>query len=171
MDSYRIVLADDHVIFRQGMKRLIDEMPGLSVVGEAADGLELLKLLKGLSTDMVLLDISMPNLRGIEATREIKLTNSQIKVLMLTMHKNKQYLYHAISAGAQGFLLKEDTEEELFSAIETIRKGGGVRNKAPHRRAGGRSLQHVHREETDPDRAADDTGEGSLEADFRGKTQ
>jgi DNA-binding NarL/FixJ family response regulator len=118
------MLADDHVIFRQGMKKLIDAMPGLEVVGEANDGLELLKLLHELKPDMVILDISMPNIRGIEAAHEIKSLHPQVKVLILTMHRNKEYLYHAISAGVQGYLLKEDSDVELFSAIEVIRSGG-----------------------------------------------
>jgi DNA-binding NarL/FixJ family response regulator len=123
-ESYRIVLADDHVIFRQGIKGLIDSRPELAVVGEASDGLELINLLqRGLQTDMVILDISMPNLRGIEATHEIKCINPNIRVLVLTMHKSKEYLYHSISAGAQGYLLKEDSEVELFSAIDALRNG------------------------------------------------
>ena len=121
---YRIVLADDHVIFRQGIKQLIDTKTDLKVVGEASDGLELINLLqRGLKADMVILDISMPNLRGIEATHEIKAIYPNIRVLLLTMHKSKEYLYHSISAGAQGYLLKEDSEVELFSAIDAIRKG------------------------------------------------
>ena len=124
MLPYRIVLADDHVMFRQGIKRIIDETEGLEVVGEANDGFGLLELLKHLEPDMVLLDISMPNIRGIEATREIRSLYPDIKVLILTMHKRKEYLYDAIAAGAQGYLLKEDSDVELFSAVKTIRKGG-----------------------------------------------
>ena len=121
---YRIVLADDHVIFRRGIKGLISQNPDLKVVGEAGDGIELLNLLqRGLETDMVILDISMPNLRGIEATHEIKIIMPEVKILVLTMHKSKEYLYHCISAGAQGYMLKEDSEVELFSAIDAIRKG------------------------------------------------
>ena len=123
-EPYRVVLADDHVIFRQGIKQLIDSKPGFKVVGEASDGLELVNLIqRGLKTDLVIVDISMPNLRGIEATHEIKALSPDIKILVVTMHKSKEYLYHSISAGAQGYLLKEDSEVELFSAIETIRKG------------------------------------------------
>ena len=96
----------------------------MEVVGEVGDGLKLLDRLKKSPPDMVILDISMPNLRGIEATKEIKTTNSEVKVLILTMHNDKEYLYHAISAGADGYLLKEDADTELFSAIETIRHGG-----------------------------------------------
>lgn len=123
MRPYRIVLADDHIMLRQGIKRIIREVADIEVVGEANDGLELLNLLKKLTPHMVILDISMPNLRGIEVAREIKMICPDVKVLILTMHKDKEYLYHAISAGAEGYLLKEDADTELFSAIETIRQG------------------------------------------------
>lgn len=95
----------------------------MEVVGEAGDGLELLTLAKELKPDMAIIDISMPNLRGIETTREIKMINPLTKVLILTMHKSKDYLYHSISAGADGYLLKEDSDMELFSAIDKIRNG------------------------------------------------
>jgi DNA-binding NarL/FixJ family response regulator len=124
MGPYQIVLADDHMMFRQGIKRIIEEIPDLAIVGEVNDGLELLKLLKNTTPDMVIADISMPNLRGIEATHEIKNTHPGVKVLILTMHKDKEHLFHAISAGAEGYLLKEDADTELFSAIKTIRLGG-----------------------------------------------
>ncbi len=120
---YRIVLADDHTIVRQGIKRMIEEVAGLMVVGEASDGLELLSLLKILDADLVILDISMPNLRGIEATRELKRIFPDVKVLILTMYKDKELLHHAFSSGADGYVLKEDTDEELHTAIEKIRKG------------------------------------------------
>jgi DNA-binding NarL/FixJ family response regulator len=124
MDPYHVVLADDHVLFRQGIKKILEEIDGLEIVGEANDGLELLSLVKKLTPDMVILDISMPNIRGIEATREIKTINPGVKVLILTMHKSKEYLYHSISAGAEGYLLKEDADTELFSAIEKVQEGG-----------------------------------------------
>ena len=124
MSPYRIVLADDHVMFRHGIKNILEGVEGLEVVGEASDGLDLLKILKKAIPDMVILDISMPNLRGLEATKEIKIISSDVKVLILTMHKDKEYVYYAISAGAEGYLLKEDADTELFAAIEKIRKGG-----------------------------------------------
>lgn len=124
MDPYRIVLADDHALLRHGIKTIIEGGEGMVVVGEASDGLELLEVLKGITSDMVILDISMAGLRGIEATSEIKMIYPEIKVLMLTMHKRKEYFYHALSAGADGYLLKEDTATELFSAIKMIREGG-----------------------------------------------
>jgi len=123
-NPYRIVLADDHAMFRRGVKRIIQENANLEVVGEAADGLELLEIIKKSPPNMVIADVSMPNLRGLEATREIKMAFPEIRVIILTMHKDKEYLYHALSAGAEGYLLKEDADIELFSAINTIRQGG-----------------------------------------------
>ncbi|MCP4578286.1 MAG: response regulator transcription factor [Deltaproteobacteria bacterium] len=123
MESYQIVLADDHKMFRQGVRKIIDETDDLEVIGEADDGLELLELLKKLSPQMVILDISMPKMRGVEATREIKIIDPGMKILILTMHRNKELLYHCFSAGAEGYLLKEDTDTELFSAVDAIRRG------------------------------------------------
>jgi len=123
MAPYRIMLADDHVLVRQGLRRILEGKADLEVVGEANDGLELLNLLNHLAPHMVILDIFMPNLRGIEAIHEIKKIDPDVKVLILTMHKDKEYLYLALSAGAKGYLLKEDADKELFSAIEKVRQG------------------------------------------------
>lgn len=122
-DIYRIVLADDHVLFRHGLRGIIEKAVGFEVIGEAGDGLELLRLLNTTSPQMIILDLSMPNLRGIEAIREIKKMNPGIKMLVLTMHKDKEYLHQAISAGAEGYLLKEDADPDLFGAIEKVRQG------------------------------------------------
>ncbi len=121
--SYLVVLADDHALFRQGIRRILGEMPGIEVVGEAGDGLELVNLLKTVTPHLVILDISMPHLRGLEAVREIKLLHPAAKVLILTMHKEKDYLYHALKVGAEGYLLKEDADSELLAAIQMIRQG------------------------------------------------
>lgn len=123
MNPYLIALADDHMMFRQGVRRILEEIPAFRVTGEVKDGLELLRLLQAAPPHMVILDISMPNLRGIEATREIKKSHPGMKVLILTMHKDKEYLYHALGAGADGYILKEDADDELVAAIESIRKG------------------------------------------------
>jgi DNA-binding NarL/FixJ family response regulator len=120
----KILLADDHVMFRRGVRRILETMKNVEVVGEAGDGLELLRLLKDADPDLIIMDISMPNLRGLEATREIKIIDPEVKVLILTMHKDREYLYHALTAGAEGYLLKEDADGELISAIDTLRKGG-----------------------------------------------
>ncbi len=121
---FSILLADDHVMFRRGIRRIIQSINDVEVVGEANDGFELIELLKTTSPQLIILDISMPNLRGLEATREIKIINPEVKILILTMHKDQEYLYHAFAAGAEGYLLKEDADSELISAIETLRKGG-----------------------------------------------
>jgi DNA-binding NarL/FixJ family response regulator len=124
MSPYRVVLADDHAMFRQGIKRILQDAEDLEIVGEACDGLELLDISREMVPDMVIVDISMPNLRGLEATREIKSILPKVKVLILTMHRDKEYVYSAISAGAEGYLLKEDVDMELFVAVEKIRQGG-----------------------------------------------
>jgi DNA-binding NarL/FixJ family response regulator len=122
MDRYRIVLADDHAILRQGLRRILAANPDLEVVGEASDGFELMSLLKKCVPHLIILDISMPNLRGLEVIHEIK-KMSRAQILILTMHKDKEYLYLALSSGAKGYMLKEDADKELFSAIEKIRQG------------------------------------------------
>jgi DNA-binding NarL/FixJ family response regulator len=123
MASYTIVLADDHALFRKGVKKIIEEVPDLKVVGEVKDGLEILELLKKTSPNLVILDISMPNLRGLEAAREIKGLYPQVKILLLTMHKKKDFLQQGLDAGVDGFLVKEDADTELLEADQSIRKG------------------------------------------------
>lgn len=122
--KYHILLAEDHILFRQTIRKFLERFADLQVVGEAGDGLELLEILKQSTPDLIILDISMPNLGGIEATRQIKLINPEIKVLIMTLHKNKDYLHNAISAGAEGYVLKEVASTELLSAITIIRGGG-----------------------------------------------
>jgi DNA-binding NarL/FixJ family response regulator len=123
MNRYRIVLADDHSLFRQGLKAVLEGTEEFKVVGEAGDGLELVDLLNQVNPHLVILDISMPNLRGIETIPEIKKNHPEVKILVVTMHNDKEYLYQAISQGADGYFLKKDAGTELFSAIEKIRKG------------------------------------------------
>jgi DNA-binding NarL/FixJ family response regulator len=125
MGTYRIVVADDHALFRQGLKGILGGAADLEVVGEAGDGLELLTLLNANQLDphLVILDISMPNLRGIEAIREIKTIHPNVKILIVTMHKDKEYLFQSLAAGADGYFLKKDADTELFAAIEEIRNG------------------------------------------------
>ena len=124
MDAYTIVLADDHAMFREGIKKIIERIEDALISGEVNDGLELLELLKRSNPNLVILDISMPNLRGLEAIREIKKTYPQVKVLVLTMHKKKEFIRQALRDGADGFLLKEDAGGELIRAVQTVRNGG-----------------------------------------------
>ncbi len=123
MQAYKIILADDHTILRQGIRRLLEEIPGMQVLAEANNGIELLALMRRHSPDLVIADITMPGIGGIEAAREIRRLYPVVKVLILTMHKRIEYLHHVFAAGAHGYLLKEDSNDELAQAIDTIRKG------------------------------------------------
>jgi DNA-binding NarL/FixJ family response regulator len=122
---YRIVLADDDVLFRPLLRRLLAGGPGLEVAGEAGDGLGLLALLGELPSppQMAVLDITMPNLGGIDATSRIKAAHPGLKVLIVSIHREPEYVREAVSAGADGYVLKEDVDIELFPAIEKIRSG------------------------------------------------
>jgi DNA-binding NarL/FixJ family response regulator len=123
MNEYKIILADDHAMMREGIKKLIESVDGLTVTGETGNGLQLLKLVNSRVPDMVVMDISMPGLRGIEAAREIHSQHPDVHILMLSMHKNEEFLSMALVAGAKGYLLKEDSGDELLQAIDRIRKG------------------------------------------------
>ena len=123
MKPCQIVLADDHALIRRGLKKIIDGHPLLQVIGDVGDGLELLCLLKEKGPDIILLDISMPNLRGIEAIPKVKKLCPQVKILMLTMHSSKEFLVSAIRAGADGYALKEDSDTELLIAIQKCMTG------------------------------------------------
>ncbi len=121
--SYNILLADDHVFFREVIRAMIEKIPELKVVGEVGDGFELLEFLKHSTADMVISDLSMPNMGGIEATKKIKGNYPGIKVLITTMHKDQEYQDKAILAGAEGFLPKDFLAEGLIPAIRMIRNG------------------------------------------------
>lgn len=120
---YKIVLADDHVLIRHGIKNIIKQTPDLQVTGEVSNGEELLNLLETDIPDMLILDIMMPKISGIEAVSVVKRRYPRIKVLMLTMHKSMGYFYSAMSAGADGYLMKGDSGEELLLAIRKIQEG------------------------------------------------
>jgi DNA-binding NarL/FixJ family response regulator len=121
---FNILLADKHVMFRRAIRRILQSMVDVEVVGEARDGFEVLEFLKKTSPQLIILGISMPYLRGLEAIREIKIINPEVKVLILTMHREMEYMEYALSAGAEGYLLKEDSDRELITAIDTLKKGG-----------------------------------------------
>lgn len=123
MERYRIMIAEDHGLVRQGIKKLLSEIPYIEVIGEASDGGELLEMLKESTPDLVILDISMPHLNGIETAVKIKDNFPQIKILFLTMYGEREYFDQAISTGAEGYLLKADISDELEKAIATIMGG------------------------------------------------
>ena len=124
-DPCRIVIADDHFLIREGLRSILKREKNLEVVGEAEDGLELLLLLDSLKPDLVLLDLSMPNLQGIETARLIKMRHPEMKILILTMHQERGVVVAAAAAGVEGYLLKEDASQDLLLAIQKIRHGKG----------------------------------------------
>ena len=123
MNPYTVVLADDHAMFREGIRRIIERIEGVAISGEVDDGIQLLAHLKNSQPDLVILDISMPNLRGLEAIREIKKLYPRVKIVVLTMHRKKEFIRQALVDGADGFLLKEDPGGQLIRAMEAVRKG------------------------------------------------
>lgn len=123
MEDYRVILADDQCLFRQGIKKILSEFPYIKVIGEAGDGRELLEILIKLTPDLIILDILMPHLNGIETAVKIKDNFPQIKILFLTMYGEREYLDKAISTGAEGYLLKSDQATELENAITAIMRG------------------------------------------------
>ena len=123
MSKTTILLADDHTIVRQGIRSLLDAQEGIEVVGEAEDGRQAVEKAKELVPDIVVIDITMPNLNGIEATRQIKKINDKIRILVLTVHDNEEYVHQILQAGASGYLLKESAVSDLVSAINAVKKG------------------------------------------------
>lgn len=123
VQTYRILLAEDHVLVRELVKKSLEEIPGLEVVGMVGDGLELLEAIEPLNPHLVIVDIGLPRMSGLEAAQKIKQTHPKIKILVLTMHNSKDYLAQAMESGVDGYLLKENAFTDLLTAIETIRAG------------------------------------------------
>jgi DNA-binding NarL/FixJ family response regulator len=119
------MLADDHAEMRQEMKRILAERKDFQVIGEAGDGLEVLNLLALhlIHPHLLILDVTMPHLSGIEVARKIKADYPEVKVLILTIHQEEEYLNQALTVGVQGYLLKKDADEDIFFAIEKILNG------------------------------------------------
>jgi two-component system response regulator NreC len=120
----RILIADDHGIVREGLRSLIEKEPDMEVVGEAKDGLETVALAKQLAPDVIIMDISMPNLNGIEATRLILAQNPKIKVIVLSIHAERRIVKEILSAGAAGYVLKTYLFEELSRALHSVMVNG-----------------------------------------------
>ena len=123
MTSLRVLLADDHTLVRAGLRKLLEAIPDLEVVGEAEDGLALLALAEALQPDLVLLDIAMPRLNGLEALRRLHEAWPAIRVLILSMHQNDEYVRQALRGGAAGYLLKDAAPLELELAIDAVQRG------------------------------------------------
>lgn len=123
MNKIRVFLADDHLILREGIRSLLEKVLDIEIVGEANDGIETMAKMEQLLPDVVLMDISMPGLTGIETTRQIKKKFPQIKVLILTIHETDQYLAEMLEAGASGYVVKTVASSELLSAIREVHQG------------------------------------------------
>ncbi len=119
----RILIVDDHAIVRQGLRRILEEAKGMKVAGEAANGVEALKMLRTEKFDVILLDISMPEKNGIDTLKQIMERNRDAKVLMLSMYPEDQYAVRLMKAGASGYLTKETAPEQLVEAIRTVVEG------------------------------------------------
>jgi DNA-binding NarL/FixJ family response regulator len=124
--TLRLLIADDQMLVRAGFRKLLDGEPGLAVVGEAADGLEAIEAAARLRPDVVLMDIRMPRLDGIEATRRVAAELPGIAVLVLTTYDLDEYVFNALRAGASGFLLKDSPPDELIAAIKIVGRGDAL---------------------------------------------
>jgi DNA-binding NarL/FixJ family response regulator len=122
-EKHRIVLAEDHTILREGLRALLSGDPSLEVVGEAEDGREAIRRVEQLAPDLVLMDLSMPKMNGIEAIREIKKRIPETKILALTVHKAEEFIVEVLKAGADGYLLKDSTSVELEMAVKCVLGG------------------------------------------------
>jgi len=119
----KIVLAEDHTILREGLKSLLSSSQDFEVIGEAADGREAIRSVEKLKPDLILIDLSMPRMNGMEAIREIRRVSKEVKILVLTVHKSEEYVLATFKAGADGYVLKDATHQELLMAIKSVLKG------------------------------------------------
>ncbi len=124
LSQVRILIVDDHAVVRAGLRMLLSADPELEIVGEAGDGAEALRMARELAPEVVLMDISMPDMNGIEATRRIKALCPDVAVLALTMHEDDQYFFEMLAAGASGYVPKRAAPNDLISAIRAVKNGG-----------------------------------------------
>src|SRR5512146_1348383 len=123
MSKVRILIADDHGIVRKGLRLQLEQNTNFQVIGEATDGREAVRLTEELKPDVVIMDIAMPNLNGIQATTQIVKRNSQTGVIILSMHSDESYLIRALTAGAKGYLLKDNADVDLYRAVQVVAQG------------------------------------------------
>ena len=130
MRKIRVLLADDHTILRDGIRALLEDQQDIEVIGEAEDGQTAVKMAAQLDPDIVIMDIAMPLLNGLEATRHIRRDSPQVKVLILTMHENEEYIRQVLAAGAFGYVLKDAAARDLMGAIRAVYNGEAVLSPA-----------------------------------------
>jgi DNA-binding NarL/FixJ family response regulator len=130
MKRIRILLADDHAVVRQGFRMLLSAQADLEIVGEAGNGREAVELVASLRPDVVVMDVTMPELNGIEATRRLTAENPHIRVVALSMHKDSVYVREILRAGARGYLLKDSVADDLVAAVRAVAGGEGYLSPA-----------------------------------------
>ncbi len=123
MNKIRVLIADDHVIVREGLRALLEAQPDIQVVGEATDGEETVNRTREIQPDIILMDITMPGMNGLEATRQIKEHYPDVKILVLTMHESDEYFFKILDAGASGYFVKGGSSTELISALRAVWRG------------------------------------------------
>ena len=123
MENLRIVLADDHTLFRQGLRRVLEEQPGWQVIADASDGAAAVRLTMERQPHIVIMDIAMPRLNGVEATRQIVRRAPEVRVLILSMYSDDLYITQALQAGAHGFVLKDSADSDLVRAVRDLAAG------------------------------------------------
>ena len=121
----RIILADDHALVRQGFRMILAAQPDMEIVGEAGNGREAVELAEKLKPDLVVMDVTMPELNGIEATRRLAASTPRTRVLALSMHKDSVYVREILRAGARGYLLKDSVDADLLAAVRAVANGDG----------------------------------------------
>jgi two-component system, NarL family, response regulator DegU len=146
MDKINIVLADDHVLVRNGIKAMLESDSEIAVVGEAANGLEALQVAKALKPDILVLDIKMPEMSGLEAAEKLSTYSPQTKAVILSMHDSEEYVLQALDAGAYGYVLKDIDKSEFVKALKQVYKGskyftGAVSNVLANRFLGNKPIQ------------------------------
>jgi two-component system response regulator NreC len=123
MANIRVLIVDDHALFREGIRLILQNQGSIEVIGEAADGDQAIKAARMLKPDVVLMDVTMPGMDGLQATRQIKQDCPEAQVLMLTMHESDDYFFHSLNAGASGYVLKEAASADLVAAIQSVAQG------------------------------------------------
>jgi two-component system, NarL family, response regulator NreC len=145
MNKIRVLLADDHDVVRKGLRYVLERQPEMEVVGEAGNGREAVKLAEEMTPDVIIMDVAMPQLNGIEATAQIIKRNPRTMVIILSMYSDEGYLVRALTAGAKGYILKDSAESDLVRAVETVATGKPFFSPSIAQTLLEDYLQHLHR--------------------------